>query len=259
MARARFFRLVRAGETGQRRLDAAGRVPVDELAVIGGEEPGVPRGRHARTCGACDRLDSVSDGCGVAHRDKGDSLLGDAGLLAGDLFGGVPKEALMIDAKLGDAGNEWAGDDVGRVEPAAQADLDNAGVGRGTGEGEKSGCGGNFEEACADVAGDIEHFPEQGGEGVVVDQVAGDADSFVEADEMRAGIDMRGEAGGLDRGAEKGAGRAFAVGAGDMEDRWQAVLRVAETGEQRRDALKAKDVGTGGERPEAVELMLDGG
>ena len=40
------------------------------------------------------------------------------------------------------------------------------------------------------VAGGVERFGEQGGKRLVVDQPPGEADALVEADEMRAGIDM---------------------------------------------------------------------
>ncbi len=76
---------------------------------------------------------------------------------------------------------------------------------------------------------------------------------------MRAGVDVAGEAGGLDRGTQKGAGRALAVGAGDMEHRRQALMRVAEPVEQHGDAFEAEDVGARGQRPEPIELCLDGG
>jgi hypothetical protein len=42
-----------------------------------------------------------------------------------------------------------------------------------------------------------------------------------------------------------------------MDHRGQAVVRITESVEQRRDALEPKDVGAGGKRPEPVELGLD--
>ena len=63
----------------------------------------------------------------------------------------------------------------------------SAGVAR---EGEEGGGGGRLEEAELHVAGGVERLGEQGRERVVVDQPAGEADALVEADQMRAGIDM---------------------------------------------------------------------
>ena len=100
---------------------------------------------------------------------------------------------------------------------------------------------------------------EQRGELVVVDQPAGDADALVEADEVRAGEDVDRVARRLERGAQEGAGRALAVGAGDVEDRRQAILRTAEPVEQRGDALQPEAIAGGRERRQPVELRLDAG
>ena len=85
-------------------------------------------------------------------------------------------------------------DDIGGVEPAAEADLDDAGVGGRAGEGEEGGGGGRLEEADLHALGRVERLGEQGGERVVLDQPAGEADALVEADQVRAGIDVGGRA-----------------------------------------------------------------
>jgi len=70
---------------------------------------------------------------------------------------------------------------------------------------------------------------------------------------------MRGQPRRLDRGSKEGAGRALAVGAGDVEDRRQPLLRIAEAGEKGGNPLEAENVGARGQGREPVELMLDGG
>ena len=77
----------------------------------------------------------------------------------------------------------------------------------------------------------------------VVDQAPGNTDALVEANEMRAGIDMDVMAGRLDCGAEKGAGRSLAVGAGHVKDGRHIVLRIAQPGEQLRDPLQPQHIG----------------
>ena len=67
-------------------------------------------------------------------------------------------------AELGDAADQRALDDVGRVEPAAEADLDDAGVGGRAGEGEEGGGGGRLEEADLHAVRGVERLGEQGGE-----------------------------------------------------------------------------------------------
>ena len=53
----------------------------------------------------------------------------------------------------------------------------------------------------------------------------------------------------LDRRAQERAGRALAVGAGDVEHGRQSTVRIAEPGEQLRDTIQSQHVCAGGERP----------
>jgi hypothetical protein len=155
----------------------------------------------------------------------------------------------MVDAELRDAGDDRLRDDVGRVEPPTEPDLDDAGIGGRTGEGEECRCGRDLEKARADITAGVEHFFEQWREFGIRDQRTGEADTFVEADEMGARIDMRRVARRLDRRAQEGAGRSLAVGAGDMEYRRLALVRIADALKQFGDPLEAENVGTRGERP----------
>ena len=170
-----------------------------------------------------------------------------------------PSHDLVIEAEAGDPADQRRFDDVGRVEPSAEADLEDAGVGRRAGEGEQGGGGGDFEEARIDSVAGVERFGEQSGELIVLDQLSGDADAFVEADEVRAGEDVDRVPGGLERGAQESAGRTLAVGAGDMEDGRKPVLRPAEAVEQRGDAVEPEAVAGVDRRSQPVELRLDRG
>jgi hypothetical protein len=75
---------------------------------------------------------------------------------------------------------------------------------------------------------------------------------------MRAGENVGRESGSLESGAKEGAGRAFAVGAGNMKYRRHCVLRIAEPVEEQRDSLKAQPVAGGRQESEAIQLGLDG-
>ena len=116
---------------------------------------------HARDCG-----DALGDFLGVAHRDERNPRLGNAGFLAGNLLKRIAKKGLVIDAELRDAGNERAYDDVGRVEPSAEPNLNDAGIGRGAGEGEElAQAVVHLEETGAEAAGPrSSNFFEQRGE-----------------------------------------------------------------------------------------------
>ena len=106
------------------------------------------------------------------------------------------------------------------------------------------------------VAG-VEHLGEQPGQGLVVDQLAGDPDALVEADEVRAGEGVDLVAARLQRRTEERDGRALAVGSGDMEDGRKPVLRAAEPVEDNGDALESEPVAGGRELGQPVELRLD--
>ena len=69
------------------------------------------------------------------------------------------EKLLMIEREVGDAGDERAFDHVGRIQPAAQTDFQDAGVGGRTRKGEE--CRGrcrDLEEAWLDARAGVEHF-----------------------------------------------------------------------------------------------------
>ena len=74
---------------------------------------------------------------------------------------------------------------------------------------------------------------------------------------MRAGEGMDLVAARLERRAQEGDGRAFAVGPGDVEDGRKLVLRAAEPLEQGGDPLEPEPVAGRRKHRQAVELGLD--
>ena len=63
-------------------------------------------------------------------------------------------------------------------------------------------------------------------------------------------------AGGLKQRAREGGGRALAVGAGDMNDRRQVELGIAEPVEQPRDAIERKVVALRVQRHQALDFAV---
>ena len=138
--------LVGADEVGQRQVEEAVRVEVGHAAVLLPDLPVLAfdheRGEHAR------RL-LLDDGerLGLLAADHAaDAVLEDAGLLGGDLGQGLAEVLLVVDGDGGDDGEAGAVDDVGGVEAAAEADLEQGEVGRGLAHGEEGGGGGDLEE-----------------------------------------------------------------------------------------------------------------
>ncbi len=205
----------------------------------------------------CFRRDDGGDMRLIIHGDERHARLGDARLLGGDLGDCVAEERLMVDAELGDAADQRRGDDVGRVQPAAKADFDDAGIGRMFGKGKEGHRRRHLEEARPDVARNIEHAGEIGGQRIIRDQRSVQPDPLIEAHQMGGGEHMDAAPFRLQRGAQEGAGRAFAVGARDMEHRRQRAMRVAQPLQQAGDAVQPQYVRPRRQCGEPVELGLD--
>ena len=119
-------------------------------------------------------------------------------------------------------------DDIGRIEPAAEAHLEDAGVGGRAREGEEGGGGRDLEEARLDAAAASSTSASKLGEQLVLDQRP--AMRMRSLKRTRCGLVKAWTVWPAASSAarRKATGRAFAVGAGDMEDGRQAVLRAAE-------------------------------
>jgi hypothetical protein len=59
-------------------------------------------------------------------------------------------------------------------------------------------------------------------------------------------------------GAQEGAGRPFAVGAGDMENRGKCILGPSQPVQQPRDAIEAKAVAARRKQGKALKLCPNG-
>ena len=165
----------------------------------------------------------------------------------------------MIERKGGDGRNQRPLDNIGRIEPSAEPDLEQAGIGRRAREREDRGRGGDLEKAGFDAAAGVQDLGKQLFQSLVVDQLAGDPDALVEADQVRAGEGVDLVPGRFERGAKEGNRRALAIGPGDVEDRRQPVLRPSEPIEKDADAIETEMVAGGRELVEPIELRLDAG
>ena len=92
-----------------------------------------------------------------------------------------------------------------------------------------------------------------------VDETAGEPDALVEAHEMGRVVDVDLLAGGFEEGAQVRDGRALAVGAGDMNDRGDAILWAAHALEQPDLAIEMQVDELGVERQEALENRVGAG
>src|SRR6476469_8748944 len=192
-------------------MELALLVAIMELALARDRVPGTAA-RQPRCAGLMrDVADAAGDHGRIELRDKRHARLGDGGLLAGNVVEAGAEELLMIERKIGDAGDQRTVDNIGRIKASAKTNFENAGVGRRAGKSEDRRGGRDLEEARLDAGPGVEDFGEQVGEDLVVDQAPGDADALIEADEVRACEGMDAMAARLERRTEEGDGRAFAV------------------------------------------------
>ena len=87
--------------------------------------------------------------CGLVWlrgNDSRDARLQDPGLFPSDRADSVAKECLMIEGNRRDRSDGGTAQDVGRIEPAAEADFEQRNVGRDAGEGEECRCGRDLEK-----------------------------------------------------------------------------------------------------------------
>ena len=215
----RIHRLMPARQARQRQFELALRITIMDPPAIGGGVP-LPTLHQPACFGGAGRLpDPVGDASGIMEADDRHTGLGDSSLLGGDVLDPIAQERLMIEPELRDAADRRCLDHVGRVEPTAQPHFDDAGIGGRAAEGEEGGGRRHLEEARAEIVGDREHFAQQRREFGILDQLAGNPDPLVEADEVRAGINMRAQPRRFDCGAQIGAGRPLPVGPRDVEHR----------------------------------------
>ena len=160
------------------------------------------------------------------------------GLLTGYCRDRVAKEGLVIERDWGNRGHSGAEDYVGRVEPPAEPGLEQDHIGGRAGKGEKGRRRCDFEIGDRRPAIGALAFLEQRNQRFLIDQAPVEADAFMEADEMRLGECMHAMSARFEAGAQCGYRRSLAIGAGDVDDRRQPVLRITERRKQPLDAAE---------------------
>ena len=182
--------------------------------------------------------------------DDRHARLDDAGLLDRDLAQRRAEIALMIERDRGDRGRDQARrrHDVGRVEPAAEADLEDGDLDAGAAEELEGDRGRHFEEgrlrrssppSARRPSIDAAHVVDGRDQRVAGDRTAVDDEALREIDEMRRRVARRAVPGGAQRGVDHRRHRALAVGAGDV-DRAERALGMAEPRDDGGDVVEAE-------------------
>lgn len=165
----------------------------------------------------------------------------DGHLLGGDGAPGTPEDRLVIEADRREHGDLGV-DDVGRVEPAAEPDLEHGDVDLALVEVAERHHRERLELRERDRRLTLDRRPHEARPAREVrgqDGVAADAHALGDADEVRARVEADAIAGGVQDRREEGGGRALAVGAGHGHGEHVAV-RVTEAREGGLDALEAE-------------------
>ena len=160
----------------------------------------------------------------------------------------------MLVGEGGDHRGVFFTEDIGAVEAAAEADLDDLHLGilrRERGEGER---GEQLEGADVSGLGSEIGFGVSAqlgcerGEELLVQRLAVDPDALAERVQVGAGEQAGAQSGGAQAGFDHRGGGAFALGAGDM-DGGASVLRVAHAAQERADAVEGEHgAGAAGQR-----------
>ncbi len=139
--------LMRAGQGRQRQLALAQPVGEDEIILPPRDGPflAIAGKRRLELAGA--RLEDGQRVGRLRRHHHGPAALDDAGLLEGDLAPACRRDA-ACGRRRSASSTVTSGcvDHIGRVEPAAEAGLQQQDVGRRAGEGEEGGAGGDLEE-----------------------------------------------------------------------------------------------------------------
>ena len=169
----------------------------------------------------------------------------------------VAEERLVIHAQAGDPAYTRPLDNVGRIEPAAEPDLEDAGAGRRASKGEKRERGRDLEKARLDL--ELASSTSVSSAASSSSSISRPAILIRSLKRTRCGLVKTWTLwpAASSPARRKAHDRAFAVGPGDVEHGRKPVLRTAEPVEQRGDALEPEPVAGGRKLGQPVELGLD--
>jgi hypothetical protein len=189
------------------------------------------------------RLQNLCHGRRLLGHDTRHAALHDAGLLESDLLHRVAQLVRVIHGDGRDDRECGCVDHVGRIETAAEPDLEKHHIGRRFRKSEERRRRRDLEKRDRRTRIDFRDALEQMrqpsiGNGLRASVCIGDGDALVEAHEVRRRIDMYAACRSLENGFQEGNGRAFAVGARHMDDGGEFPFRMAKLVEKPLETLE---------------------
>ena len=226
----------------RRQIEQAHIVLIDQPAAFFGRGPVLARDRQRRMHA---RRLPFDDGERLAHLVHGNGrniAFENAGFLRRDVDERVAEKVAVVERQFGDDAGNGALDDIRGVEPAAETNFKQHHIGRMARKQQKAGRGLDLEYRDRRAAVLSLAFGKRVGKFVVVDELAAallsDTKSFVDAHEIRRSVNVNVFARGFEDRAHEGDGGAFAVGAGDMNNRRQTPLRMIERSQNELHAVE---------------------
>ena len=227
-------------EPRRRQVEQAVVVLINQAAALFRGGPALARDRQGRLYARSLPLDHRQRLARLGGDHRRHAGLEDAGLLGRDLLDGVAEEIAMIECDARDHAGQRPFHHIGGIEPAAEADFQEDDIGRMPAEQKERRRRLDLEHGDRQVAVLGLALCEHVGKLVVLDQRAatllGQTEAFVEADQIGRRVGVHAPVGGFENRARERDGRAFAVGASHMNDRWQPPFRMVERRQQALDA-----------------------
>ena len=261
--RGRIGELVPSGQSGRRDVHEAAVVLVDQPAVflIGEIVLAIDDQRRFQALGGVG--DDVAHGIVFlrAENDR-DPRLDDASLLGRYQLDAIAEIGFVVERDRHDQRHDRPRDDVGRVETAAEPDLDDRQLCRVLRKQHEHDRRQDLEDRDRLTAIGLRDAKDCIGEHGVVDELAsaGRAEpvALVPADQMRRGVDVHGMAAGLEQRPRERGGRPLAVRPGDVQHRRHAILRIAEARQQPSDPIQRKVETLRVQRHQALDFTFCG-
>ena len=240
--------LVRAGQVGQRQVQQALLILIDQPTALGMGVPVLTVG-HQRCTKAL--------GAGFDHRkaivhlradDTRNKTLKDARLFARDFGKGFAKVLLMVDRHRGDDGKGRFFHDICRIQPPAKPDLQQGVIRRGARKRKEGGAGRDLEKRDLVGAVGLHAFVQKRGQRGFGNQLPRQPDAFVEPCQMRRGIGVNALASLFHACADHRLGGPLAIGPGDVDHRGQIAFGVSKRRQKAVHAVKRQvdDLGVQG-------------
>ena len=255
--------LVPAGQARQRQVHQPVLVLVDHAPVLAEGQEILAVYGDGRTQALGRIGDHGKRGVEFLLADHGRAArLEDTGFLGRDQLDPVAEIGFMVERDRHDDRDSGPPDDIGGIETPAQSHLDDGGVGRMLRKQHEADRRQDLEDRDRLALIGVGHASDRVSEHRVLHQpaAAGRAQpvAFVPVDEMRRGVHVNAVSRRLQQRAREGRAGPLAVCAGDVDDRRQSVLRIAELLEQARDAVERKVEALRMQRHQALDLTVGG-